>query len=162
MVPYTKKVCAYQIMWSKWKNFNPTQPIDRAQLWTVFSRILWWDKHNSTGKWYYIYHVNALKDVWIMNNIKNIVGVTAKRWDVLIMFKRMYEKIGSNIYLNSWNQYPSSYVPPSDEINQFPNIDSDSENEYISDMYNNSNVIYTWKAVRIRLSWLLRGWSWIF
>lgn len=94
LLPYTKKACAYWIMWSDWKNFNPTEIVDRAQLWTVFSRILWWDKYNVEGKWYYIYHVNALKDVWIMNKIDNVLGEPAKRWDVMIMFQRMFSKFG--------------------------------------------------------------------
>ena len=140
LIPYTKKTCAYNIMWSNWKNFNPTQSIDRAQLWTVFSRILWWDRHNSTGKGYYIYHVNALEEAGIMNNIKNVVGVTAKRWDVLIMFKRMYEKFGSNVYLNSWSS--DSSITSSDITIQIPD---NYNNEYISSMYDNSNVIYTSK-----------------
>lgn len=143
LIPYTKKTCAYQIMWSDWKKFSPTQPIDRAQLWTVFSRILWWDRHNSTGKWYYIYHVNALQDAGIMNNIKNVLWTTAKRWDVMIMFKRMYEKFGSNVYLNSWNDntYINSEQPI--VIERIGDYES-SDNEYISSVYSNSNVIYTW------------------
>ena len=94
--PYAKKACAYQIMWSNGKNFYPNDPIDRAQLWTVFSRILWWDLYNVEWKWYYVHHIKALKDVWIMNNTNNVVNTHAKRWDVFIMFKRMYEKFVSN------------------------------------------------------------------
>ena len=142
LIPYTKKTCGYQIMWSNWKNFNPTQPVDRAQLWTVFSRILWGDRHNVDGKWYYIYHVNALQTAGIMNNISNVQGVTAKRWDVLIMFKRTYEKFGSNIYLNSWNQ--TSYLNNGTNA-QLSGNNENSDNEYISSVYSNSNVIYTWK-----------------
>lgn len=144
LIPYTKKTCSYKIMWSDWKKFSPTQPVDRAQLWTVFSRILWGDKHNSTGKWYYIYHVNALEDAGIMNNIKNVLWTTAKRWDVMIMFKRMYEKFGSNVYLNGWRN--DSYVNPQQPI-IIERIDNyeDSDNEYISSVYSNSNVVYTWK-----------------
>lgn len=145
LVPYTKKTCAYQIMWSNWKNFNPTQPIDRAQLWTVFSRILWWDTYNVNGKWYYIYHLNALKNAGIMNNISNVVGSTAKRWDVMIMFKRTYEKFGSNVYLNGWDQSSNNYQPATQESVQPSNDRENSDNEYISDVYSNSNVIYTWK-----------------
>ena len=143
--PYVKKVCAYQIMWLDWKRFNPTHPIDRAQLWTVFSRILWWDEYNNSWKGYYIYHVNALQSAGIMNNIKNVVGTPAKRGDVMLMFKRMYEKFGSNVYLN-WNQigaynttvYQSNNTPGNQSNNNY-------ENEYISGLYSNSNVIYTWE-----------------
>lgn len=143
--PYAKKVCAYQIMWIDWKKFNPSLSIDRAQLWTVFSRILWWDTYNNSWKGYYIYHVNALQSAGIMNNIKNVVGTPAKRWDVMIMFKRMYEKFGSNVYLN-WNQigaYDISAAPSNRTSGNQSN--SNYENEYISGLYSNSNVIYTWE-----------------
>lgn len=158
LVPYTKRTCAYKIMWSDWKNFNPTQLVDRAQLWTVFSRILWWDRHDVEGKWYYIYHVNALQSAWIMNNIRNVKGVTAKRWDVLIMFKRMYEKFGSNIYLDSWNKISDNYAINSKTVITTWTIlrtgskiwtdtgySENTDNEYISSVYSNSNIIYTWK-----------------
>ena len=111
---YAKKTCAYQIMWENWTNFNPTNIVNRAQLWTVLSRILWWWEHNASGKDYYIYHLNALKFIGIMNKIDN-PQTYAKRWDVLIMLKRIYEKYGSNIYMN-WNQ-DSSYDNNSANIN---------------------------------------------
>ena len=152
LIPYTKKTCAYNIMWSNWEKFSPTQPIDRAQLWTVFSRILWWDKHNSTGKWYYIYHVNALQDAGIMNNIKNVKWTIAKRWDVMIMFKRMYEKFGSNVYLNNWvweptyiNSQSSTIIEDTNNYSEEISDREDSDDDYISTVYSNSNIVYTWK-----------------
>ena len=101
--PYTKKTCSYNIMWSNWSNFNPKDTLTKAHLWTVLSRILWWDKHNSSWNWYYIYHVNALQNAGIMDNINNVSKTPAKRWDVLVMLKRMYDKFGSGIYMNNWN-----------------------------------------------------------
>ena len=150
--PYAKKACTYQIMWKNGSAFKPTDIVDRAQLWTVFSRILWGDRHDVGGKWYYIYHVNALKDAGIMNDISNVSGVPAKRWDVMLMFKRTYEKFGSNIYLNSWSQASKTTVQTNKTatqtgktISQTSSKSEDSDNEYVSSMYNNSNVIYTWK-----------------
>ena len=136
LIPYTKKTCAYKIMWADWKSFKPTDSVDRAQLWTVFSRILWWDEYNNTWKWYYIYHLNALKFNWIMNNINNPAGSYAKRWDVMIMFKRMHERFGSNVYLNGLqaNAYSTQFL---NQLSQ--------NNEYITAVYNNSTVIYVWK-----------------
>lgn len=146
---YAKKTCSYDIMWSNGKSFNPTQFVSRAQLWTVLSRILWWDKYNSTGKWYYIYHLNALKDYGIMKNINNPTWSYAKRWDVLIMLKRTYEKFGSNIYMNNWSQTSSdtrtsstSSIEVSDNTSIVNHYNDD---DYISNIYSNSNVIYTWK-----------------
>ena len=104
--PYARKTCTLNIMWTNWKNFNPTNSLSRAQLWTVLSRILWWDKNDTSGKNYYIYHLNKLKEFWIMNKIDN-PQTYAKRWDVLIMLKRLYEQFGSNINMNN-NKIPTN------------------------------------------------------
>lgn len=143
LIPYTKKTCAYKIMWSDWKKFSPTQIVDRAQLWTVFSRILWWDEYNNTWKGYYIYHLNALKFSGIMNDISDPVGSYAKRWDVMIMFKRVYEKFGSTVHLNG-NQTNAYSIQKSFFLNQSVDRGS-SDNEYIASVYNNSTVVYVWK-----------------
>lgn len=152
---YTQLVCGFNIMWTQGENFNPTQTIDRAQLWTVVSRILWWNEYNAGGKQYYIYHLNALKYNWIMNKIDNPQAY-AKRWDVLIMLKRVYEKFGSNVYLN-WKQtsaYDASIATNNNATNVKTTDKKDTDNkvddryeesEYLSTLYSNSNVIYTWK-----------------
>lgn len=137
--PYAKKTCALKIMWSNWVAFKPTDPVDRAQLWTVLSRILWGDMYNSNGKWYYIYHLNALKQQWIMNKIDNPQAY-AKRWDVLIMLKRMYEKyneIDDTKYLkdSSGNTKVDTVITPV--------YQEDDYDDYSS--YSSNNVIYTWK-----------------
>ena len=100
LIPYAKKTCSYGIMWKDWTKFNPTQPLDKAQLWTVLSRILWWDEYNNTWKWYYIYHLNALKFNWIMDNIDNPTEWYVRRWDVLVMLKRIYEKFSPDSTVN--------------------------------------------------------------
>jgi len=140
-------------MWSNNSIFRPTQPVSRAQLWTALSRVLWWEEYNSEGKWYYIYHLNALKHNWIMDNIKNS-KVSATRWEVLIALKKMSEKFGSNIYLN-WNSIPAYDITKNKSNNKTTanktgsnmswNQTKNDENEYISNLYSNSNVIYTWK-----------------
>lgn len=144
---YTRKVCAYNIMWTDRSAFKPTQPVNRAQLWTVLSRMLWWDEYNSEGKWYYVYHLNALRQKWVMNNIKNPKDY-ATRWDVLIMLKRVSEGFGTSVYLN-WNSIPAyDTMLNSNNYNTWNKNGSNSwdyENEYISELYSNSNVIYTWK-----------------
>ena len=162
---YTRKICAYNIMWFNGSDFKPTQPVNRAQLWTVISRILWWNEFDNTWKWYYIYHLNALKHNGIMNNIKNPVESYAKRWEVLIMLKRIYEKFGTNVYMNDWNKAPSyktsNYVASGSNSvssnvgnltgNYNVNISTgngstnNDETGYNTDTYSNSNIIYTWK-----------------
>jgi hypothetical protein len=96
---YAQKTCAYNIMWKDGTKFNPTQSLDKAQLWTVLSRILWWDEYNNEWKWYYIYHLNALKQSGIMDNIDNPQSY-AKRGDVLIMLMKAYEKFGPFVQMN--------------------------------------------------------------
>ena len=101
--PYTRKICSYWIMWTNWQDFRPTSKVNRAELWTTISRMLWWNRYEVSGKDFYIYHLNALKDQWIMNNIDNPAKTLARRWDTFIMLKRLADKFGSNINLNGWN-----------------------------------------------------------
>ena len=137
--PYVRKTCALKIMWSNWVAFKPTDPVDRAQLWTVLSRMIWWDTYNSNGKWYYVYHLNALKQQWIMNKIDNPQAY-AKRWDVLIMLKRMYEKYGKTENIKSIKD--SSSDTKVDTVIT-PVYQEDDYDDYSS--YSSNNVIYTWK-----------------
>ena len=137
---YARKTCSYNIMWKNWTKFNPTQPLDKAQLWTVLSRILWWEEYNATWKWYYIYHLNALKFNWIMDNIDNPTSYV-KRWDVFVMLKKIGDKFGSNIYMNGWDAsaaYDSTVVSNNTTV-------SESDDYFFSDLVVNGNVIYTWK-----------------
>ena len=126
--PYTKKICSYKIMWSNGEDFRPTSKVTRAELWTTISRMLWGDRYEVGWKDFYIYHLNALKDKWIMNNIENPAKTLARRWDTFIMLKRISDRYGSNINLNGWN-YAYSW----------------SESSYVSTLYENSNVIYEWQ-----------------
>ena len=144
--PYTRKTCAYDIMGSNWSDFRPMNPLTRAQLWTVLSRILRWDEYNNGGKWYYIYHLNMLKEKWIMNSTKN-PDAYAKRWDVLVMLKRMYEKFGSNVHMNLGNtsSNSSNIINVGTGDNSFSFSTENDDDDYISTVYDNSNVIYTSK-----------------
>lgn len=148
---YTRVVCGHGIMWKNGSNFNPTQPVDRAQLWTVLSRILWWDENNSTWKQYYIYHLNALKQNGIMNKIDN-PQTYAKRWEVMIMLKRLYEKYGSNIYMNGKQSSAYDTKTENNRTNNNPNINpttdyttkTNENNEWNTDITATS-IIYKWK-----------------
>ena len=136
----TKKICAYKIMWKNRSEFKPTQKANKAQVWTVLSRVIWGDRHDSNGKWYYIYHVNALQDAGIMDDIFNVTNISAKRWDVLVMLKRINDKFGSRIYLNSWSQAVDVKPVQPTVIEKTKN----SNTGYVSNMYSWANVIYTW------------------
>ena len=98
--PYTRKICSYWIMWTNWQDFRPTSKVNRAELWTAISRMLRWDRYNVNWKDFYIYHLNALKDHGIMNNLDNPAKSLARRWDTFIMLKRLADKFGGDIYMN--------------------------------------------------------------
>ena len=166
---FTKRACAYKIMWQNRWEFRPTQLLNRAQLWTVLSRVLWWNKHVSSGNSYNIYHVSALHNAGIMNNIDNVANNLAKRWDVLLMLKRMHDKFGWKIYLNSGmlitgganttittgttnitgNTATTTWAQPTvtekAETTQKTEKSENSNNDYVSNMYSGANIIYTWK-----------------
>ena len=130
--PYTKKICSYKIMGSNGQDFRPTSKVTRAELGTTISRMLRWDRYEVGWKDFYIYHLNALKDGWIMNNLDNPTKSLARRWDTFIMLKRLSDKYGSNINLNEWN-YAYSWSKVS------------SDSEYVSTLYENANIIYKWQ-----------------
>ena len=123
--PYTKKICTYEIMWSDWKDFRPTNKVTRAELGTTISRMLWWNKYNIEWKDYYTQHLNTLKDWWIMNNIETPTKLFAKRWDTFIMLKRIYDKFYST---TTYTDTPDIWE------------------EYVSYPYENANVIYETKG----------------
>lgn len=124
---FTQRICSYKIMWTDGKSFNPRGKVTRAELGTTISRMLWWDRYNVDWKDYFIYHLNALKENWIMNDIQTPNKIFAKRWDIFVMLKRIYDNFGSNINLNNWSTY---YEWESDN------------NDIISNLYANSNVLY--------------------
>lgn len=124
---FTQRICSYKIMWTDGKSFNPRGKVTRAELGTTISRMLWWDRYNVDWKDYFIYHLNALKENWIMNDIQTPNKIFAKRWDTFVMLKRIYDNFGSNINLNNWSTY---YEWESDN------------NDIISNLYANSSVLY--------------------
>lgn len=143
---YTKRICAYKIMWKNRSEFKPTQPVSRAQLWTVLSRVLWWNRHDTSWKRYYIYHLNGLQEAWVMKNIRNASDTLAKRWDVLIMLKRMYDKFGSEIYLNDWSHSAALDKPVIiEKIEDKTETSDNSNDDYTLNTNSTLNVIYTWK-----------------
>ena len=141
---YAKKTCGYKIMWTNGKAFNPTQPVDRAQLWTVLSRILWWDQYNSNWKNYYIYHLNALQYAWIMNNISN-PNSNVRRWEVFVMLKRMSDKYGWYISLNWYetSAYDDS-LPQANHSNTTIEYERWTEEDEDTYYYQDDSIVYTW------------------
>lgn len=72
---YAQKACALWVMWIRMENFMPSKYLDRAEFWTILSRLLRWDRYdvvNATkSNLYYTKHLNALNKAWIMKQIDN-------------------------------------------------------------------------------------------
>ena len=90
---YATKSCALWVMWIQmWNNeFKPNDIVTRAEFGTVVSRILWWDKYNSSNtKWRYRYtlHLRALKNEWIMTQItRPMKWLEIRKWVWVVMMR---------------------------------------------------------------------------
>lgn len=88
LVQYVTESCQLGLMGQWVSSFRPTDPISRAEFWTILSRALWWNTYESNWGEYYIWHLNALKEKWIMNNISSPKERLEKRGNVMIMLMR--------------------------------------------------------------------------
>ncbi len=79
---YAEKSCALWVMWIRMQNFLPNKILDRAEFWTILSRLLWWPKYDvvdaTATKLYYTRHLDALSREWIMTQIDN----PEDRWEL--------------------------------------------------------------------------------
>ncbi len=67
MKHYIKLSCQLGIMWVWITKFNPNGVVNRAQFWTVLSRILYGDKYNN-WLYYYTDHLKILHEKGIIKN----------------------------------------------------------------------------------------------
>ena len=74
--------------------FRPFDVVTRADFGTILSRVLRGDKHNEDGP-YYITHLNALKNVGIMNDITDVNEVLT-RGEVFLILERAHTIPSSN------------------------------------------------------------------
>lgn len=96
---FAQMSCQLWLMWlhSDWitvkDNFDPNEPVTRAQFGTVLSRLLWGTTYaTEDGSLYYVKHLDALKNNNIMTQIywdwpHNI----EMRWRVMLMLMRVNE-----------------------------------------------------------------------
>lgn len=100
-LPYSQKACTYGIMWSNWKPFDPNHILRRDEVSRILFKMIRWSipyeegVANSMPPWE---DLDALKFNGIMNDISHPWNHT-KRWDILIMLKRINDKFGENIKL---------------------------------------------------------------
>lgn len=89
---YAQKACALWIMWIRMENFLPNKLVDRAEFWTILSRLLWWDKYDvvdaTATKLYYTRHLEALNREWIMTQIENPTSrYELRKWAWLMLMR---------------------------------------------------------------------------
>lgn len=92
MKVYIKLACQLGIMGiqpdgTPMQQFNPNNIVTRTQFGTVLSRVLRGDTYNDSNP-YYVAHLNALKQKWIMNKIENAEWITELRGLVMLMLMR--------------------------------------------------------------------------
>ena len=83
---YIKLACQLWLMGVGIDNFYPWASVTRAEFWTVFSRALRGNMYNESVP-YYLEHLNALKQAWVMNKI-DTPSMKELRGYVMLMLMR--------------------------------------------------------------------------
>ena len=89
---YAEKACALRVMWIRMEYFMPNKYIDRAEFWTILSRLLWWNKYDVVNATktnaYYTKHLQALNLAGIMKQVDNPVSrMELRKWAWLMMMR---------------------------------------------------------------------------
>ena len=145
---------AYQlwIMWIWIDKFRPYDFVTRAEFWTAFSRVLFWNSFNQEWAEYYVQHLQALKRLWIMNQIDKPQQWEV-RWFVMIMLLRSDKK-----WLGHWNwNWNSSNNNPNDNPIITPNQNNNKTWDNKPTTWNNQAS--TWNNTS-SWGWWWGGWGW--
>jgi hypothetical protein len=73
--------------WTPLSDFMPNKKVTRAEFGTVLSRLLYGTTYNN-GTPYYLNHLQALKEHWIMTQITNPEKQIERRQRVRLMLMR--------------------------------------------------------------------------
>ena len=73
-------------MWQWINEFRPFDKITKWEVSTAVSRIIWGNRHDWWEP-FYLKHMNALKDIWVLNNIYN-PDANELRWNVMLMLMK--------------------------------------------------------------------------
>ena len=114
LVPYVTESCQLWLMGQWVSSFKPTDPVTRAEFWTILSRALWWDKYEWWST-YYENHLKALKSEWIMNRIETPMNKEVRGF-VMLMLMRSYDSDSTQTY-DDKDRYEYEYTS-SKEDNQ--------------------------------------------
>ena len=112
LVPYVTESCQLWLMGQWVSSFKPTDPVTRAEFWTILSRALWWDKYEWWST-YYENHLKALKSEWIMNKIETPMDKEVRGF-VMLMLMRSYEPDSTQTY-DDKDRYEYEYTPSKED-----------------------------------------------
>lgn len=95
---YAEKACALWVMWIRMDDFMPNKLIDRAEFWTILSRLLWWSRYDVVDATitnpYYARHLEALNKAGVMRQIddpKSKNELRKRAWIMLMRVKYIKE-----------------------------------------------------------------------
>ena len=89
---YAEKSCALWVMWIRMQDFMPNKILDRAEFWTILSRLLWWAQYDvvdaSATRPYYTRHLAALQREWVMTQISDpLIRRELRKWAWLMLMR---------------------------------------------------------------------------
>ena len=84
---YAIEACQLWIMGQWNTDFNPMWKVSKAEFWTILSRALWWDMYEWSDP-YYLTHLVALQENWIMDDISDAEDTNISRWEVITALMR--------------------------------------------------------------------------
>jgi len=149
---YVQKACQLWLMWKWSKTFNPQWLLTRAQFWTILSRILWGELYNTAweNEPYYLPHLTALQENWIMWNITRATEVYEKRGNVMVMLMR-----SKNIYEKPLYSSRKQLIASNKSENiKVSDLDYDAGYKYLSDKFLSWFVLNNELETLLDESWL--------
>ena len=87
---WVTNACRLWLMGQWITKFRPYDKVTRAEVWTIISRLLYWNKYDWWNP-YYQKHLNQLKYLKILNKISDADKINERRGNVMIMLKRSYD-----------------------------------------------------------------------
>ena len=109
---YAIEACQLWIM-GQWEEiFNPMWKVTRAEFWTILSRALWWDMYEGSNP-YYLAHLAALEEKWLLDDISDAEETNISRWEVITALMRSINWVGYTplLFSEDLDDYYYTYDP---------------------------------------------------
>ena len=128
---YAIEACQLWIMGQWEDNFNPMWKVTRAEFWTILSRALWWDMYEGSDP-YYLAHLAALEEKWLLDDISDAEETNITRWEVMTALMRSINWIGQSplLFSEDLEGYYDTYDPEIEYLMTENNL-SEKEKEVI-------------------------------